>query len=59
MWADKEWMKDVYDIVHLQEHQRVNHFRNHFEVLLHVFITSLVNKKRQPDQEPQTDKETT
>lgn len=32
MWADKEWVRDVMDTLHLQEHQRVNHFRNHFEV---------------------------
>ena len=33
MWGDKEWMKEVFDTLHLGENQRVNHFRNHFEVL--------------------------
>jgi tubulin polyglutamylase TTLL9 len=31
-WADKEWMNNVFDRLHLAEHQRVNHFRNHFEL---------------------------
>eukprot|EP01116_Phalansterium_solitarium_P022233 TRINITY_DN7268_c0_g1_i1.p1 TRINITY_DN7268_c0_g1~~TRINITY_DN7268_c0_g1_i1.p1 ORF type:complete len:435 (-),score=136.52 TRINITY_DN7268_c0_g1_i1:62-1366(-) len=31
-WADKEWIRDYYDQLHLQEHQRLNHFRNHFEL---------------------------
>jgi hypothetical protein len=31
-WADVHWIFDVFDQIHLQEHQRVNHFRNHYEV---------------------------
>mmetsp|Transcript_60792 Transcript_60792/g.144845 ORF Transcript_60792/g.144845 Transcript_60792/m.144845 type:complete len:452 (+) Transcript_60792:109-1464(+) len=31
-WCDKEWIHDVFDRIHLQPHQRVNHFRNHFEL---------------------------
>mmetsp|Transcript_86587 Transcript_86587/g.273285 ORF Transcript_86587/g.273285 Transcript_86587/m.273285 type:complete len:499 (-) Transcript_86587:26-1522(-) len=31
-WCDKEWIHDVFDHVHLQPHQRVNHFRNHYEL---------------------------
>lgn len=31
-WCDKEWIHDVFDHVHLQPHQKVNHFRNHFEL---------------------------
>mmetsp|Transcript_36216 Transcript_36216/g.93399 ORF Transcript_36216/g.93399 Transcript_36216/m.93399 type:complete len:502 (-) Transcript_36216:21-1526(-) len=31
-WCDKEWIHEVFDRVHLQPHQRVNHFRNHYEL---------------------------
>ncbi|CEP01144.1 Tubulin--tyrosine ligase-like protein 9 [Plasmodiophora brassicae] len=31
-WADATWIRDVYDHVHLETHQRVNHFRNHYEL---------------------------
>lgn len=31
-WCDKEWIHDAFDHTHLQAHQRVNHFRNHFEL---------------------------
>lgn len=31
-WCDKEWIHDVFDHIHLQAHQRVNHFRNHYEL---------------------------
>eukprot|EP00440_Ansanella_granifera_P016875 gb/GFBE01018337.1/.p1 GENE.gb/GFBE01018337.1/~~gb/GFBE01018337.1/.p1 ORF type:complete len:480 (+),score=126.79 gb/GFBE01018337.1/:1-1440(+) len=31
-WCDKEWIHDAFDHTHLQSHQRVNHFRNHFEL---------------------------
>ena len=32
LWADKEWIHEVFDHFHLQNHQRINHFRNHYEV---------------------------
>ncbi|CAD7932003.1 unnamed protein product [Amoebophrya sp. A120] len=31
-WCDREWIHDNLDYVHLQPFQRVNHFRNHFEL---------------------------
>lgn len=31
-WCDKEWIHEVFDHIHLQSHQRVNHFRNHYEL---------------------------
>lgn len=31
-WCDKEWIHEVFDRIHLQPHQRVNHFRNHYEL---------------------------
>jgi len=31
-WADKEWIHDCFDHIHLMPKQKVNHFRNHFEL---------------------------
>jgi len=31
-WADKDWIHDTYDKIHLDPHQRINHFRNHYEL---------------------------
>lgn len=31
-WADVRWIREVLDRVHLKDHQRVNHFRNHYEL---------------------------
>lgn len=31
-WCDKEWIHEVFDHIHLLPHQRVNHFRNHYEL---------------------------
>ncbi|CAD8067487.1 unnamed protein product [Paramecium sonneborni] len=32
MWAEKEWIHEVMDHIHLQSHQKINHFRNHYEL---------------------------
>lgn len=32
IWADREWMREVFDTIHLEPHQKVNHFRNHYEL---------------------------
>eukprot|EP01006_Ploeotia_vitrea_P000478 TRINITY_DN10312_c0_g1_i1.p1 TRINITY_DN10312_c0_g1~~TRINITY_DN10312_c0_g1_i1.p1 ORF type:complete len:418 (+),score=41.95 TRINITY_DN10312_c0_g1_i1:44-1297(+) len=31
-WADVHWIREVFDHVHLEDNQRVNHFRNHYEL---------------------------
>lgn len=31
-WADKDWIHDTFDKIHLDPHQRINHFRNHYEL---------------------------
>ena len=31
-WADVHWIHDTFDHVYLQESQKINHFRNHYEV---------------------------
>ncbi|CAD8151553.1 unnamed protein product [Paramecium octaurelia] len=32
MWAEKEWIHEVLDHTHLQANQKINHFRNHYEL---------------------------
>ncbi|KAG9394015.1 Tubulin-tyrosine ligase/Tubulin polyglutamylase [Carpediemonas membranifera] len=32
LWADVAWMREVFDHTHLSDHQRINHFRNHYEL---------------------------
>ena len=31
-WADTGWIRDNFDNIRLLEHQRINHFRNHYEL---------------------------
>ncbi|KAL0489461.1 tubulin polyglutamylase [Acrasis kona] len=31
-WADVGWVKETLDHLHLEEYQRINHFRNHYEL---------------------------
>ena len=31
-WADKDWIHGELDRIHLEPHQRVNHFRNYYEL---------------------------
>jgi tubulin polyglutamylase TTLL9 len=32
IWAEKDWIHEFFDHIHLQPHQKVNHFRNYGEV---------------------------
>jgi len=31
-WVDTGWLRENFDTMHLSEHQRINHFRNHYEL---------------------------
>lgn len=31
-WCDREWLAQNYDTMFLYEHQKILHFRNHYEV---------------------------
>ena len=33
-WCDREWLHANYDTMFLQEHQKILHFRNHYEASL-------------------------
>ena len=31
-WADVGWIRELFDRMHFDDHQRINHFRNHYEI---------------------------
>lgn len=31
-WVDPKWIHEIFDTLHLEDHQLVNHFRNHYEL---------------------------
>ncbi|CCW61223.1 unnamed protein product [Phytomonas sp. EM1] len=31
-WADTGWIRENYDHIRLEDHQRINHYRNHYEL---------------------------
>ena len=35
-WCDVAWMREHFDQIYLEEHQRVCHFRNHYELTRYV-----------------------
>jgi tubulin polyglutamylase TTLL9 len=51
-WCEKEWVLCQYDQVHLDVHQRLNHFRNHYELTRKDLLAkNLKRVKRQQDRE--------
>ncbi len=32
LWTERDWIRGVYDKIRLDDHQRVNHFRNFYEL---------------------------
>jgi len=46
-WTNKEWIRLIYDKIHLEQHQRVNHFRNFYELTRKdLLIKNLKRAKR-------------
>ena len=44
-WCDISWMKEYFDHYYLEEHMKICHFRNHYEVWLGlVFVNNIANK---------------
>lgn len=55
-WADVGWIREVMDHVRLEEHQRVNHFRNHYELTRKdLTIKNLKRMKRALEKEEKLD----
>eukprot|EP00736_Rhodelphis_marinus_P007980 Rmarinus@m.3497 len=51
-WCDTGWMRENFDHIHLEEHQRVNHFRNHYELTRKdLLIKNLKRMKKQLERE--------
>ncbi|CAD8106578.1 unnamed protein product [Paramecium primaurelia] len=56
MWAEKEWIHEVMDHIHLQPHQKINHFRNHYELTRKdLMIKNLKKQRRMLEKEGKTD----
>ncbi|CAK93295.1 unnamed protein product (macronuclear) [Paramecium tetraurelia] len=56
MWAEKEWIHEVMDHIHLQPHQKINHFRNHYELTRKdLMIKNLKKQKRALEKEGKID----
>eukprot|EP00392_Amoebophrya_sp_AT5.2_P011035 g11110.t1 len=45
-WADKDWIHSELEKVHLEPHQRVNHFRNHYELTRKDLLAKNVKRYR-------------
>jgi len=56
-WADKEWIHDVFDHIHLRSpNQRINHFRNHYELTRKdLLVKNVKRSKRQAEKEGNTE----
>ena len=44
-WCDVAWMREHFDQIYLEEHQRVCHFRNHYELTRSVMGTCMHSAK--------------
>ena len=45
-WCEKDWIREVFDKVHLSQGQKVNHFRNHFMLTRKDNLAKHVRKAR-------------
>ena len=55
-WCDKEWIYETFDQIHLQPHQKVNHFRNHYELTRKdLLVKNLKRAKRQAEKDGNTE----
>eukprot|EP00921_Rhytidocystis_pertsovi_P015887 GHVQ01025153.1.p1 GENE.GHVQ01025153.1~~GHVQ01025153.1.p1 ORF type:complete len:416 (-),score=30.71 GHVQ01025153.1:429-1676(-) len=55
-WCDKEWIHDEFDHIHLLPHQKVNHFRNHYELTRKdLLIKNLKRSRRALEREGKTE----
>ena len=58
-WAEREWVYEVFDQMHLESHQRLNHFRNAKEICRKdLLIKNLKKRKRQLEKEGQYEEAT-
>ncbi|XP_050398528.1 probable tubulin polyglutamylase TTLL9 [Patella vulgata] len=51
-WCDVWWMKETFDHAYLEEHMRLNHFRNHYELTRkNLMVKNLKRLRRQLEKE--------
>ena len=50
LWAEREWVYEVFDTMHLESWQRLNHFRNGRELCRKDLLVK--NLKRKPEVRP-------
>ncbi|KAF4730326.1 hypothetical protein FOZ63_004757, partial [Perkinsus olseni] len=46
-WFDKEWISEVFDKVYLGRRQRVNHFRNHYQLTRKDMLAKNLQRARE------------
>ena len=55
-WADTGWIREYFDTMHLEAHQRINHFRNHYELTRKdAMVKNLKRTQRQLQREERHD----
>jgi len=55
-WADKDWIHDTFDKVHLDNGQWVNHYRNHYELTRKdLLVKNMKRMKRAYEKEGKAD----
>ncbi|XP_045194164.2 probable tubulin polyglutamylase TTLL9 isoform X3 [Mercenaria mercenaria] len=51
-WCDREWLHANYDTMFLQEHQKILHFRNHYELTRkNLMVKNLKRLRKQTERE--------
>ncbi|XP_070574514.1 probable tubulin polyglutamylase TTLL9 isoform X2 [Ptychodera flava] len=51
-WADVGWMREYFDHCYLEEHVRINHFRNHYELTRkNLMVKNLKRYRKQLERE--------
>eukprot|EP00931_Biecheleriopsis_adriatica_P076601 TRINITY_DN50293_c0_g1_i1.p1 TRINITY_DN50293_c0_g1~~TRINITY_DN50293_c0_g1_i1.p1 ORF type:complete len:534 (+),score=112.57 TRINITY_DN50293_c0_g1_i1:142-1743(+) len=55
-WTDKDWIHSFFDKIHLDPHQHVNHFLNHYELTRKdLLVKNMKRMKRQCEKEGRHD----
>lgn len=52
LWAERDWIYEILNNYHLQPHQQVNHYRNHYELTRKdLMVKNLKRHKKNLDKE--------
>ncbi|XP_038066931.1 probable tubulin polyglutamylase TTLL9 isoform X1 [Patiria miniata] len=51
-WADRVWMREYFDTCYMEDHVRINHFRNHYELTRkNLMVKNLKRYRKQLERE--------